>query len=488
MVIKNPSTFPKTSTLTNDLFALGVRAPDTNPEDVLINFTSILSSGGSGGLGHIIVDDSNIVYPQQSRLKFINELFLISDNASQNQTEIAFNTSNLMFKSDYLAPNGTISNQYGGLGTDITGLNGVLLLQGGVAIANKYELIGSGPPTPTDDSTQGFVVGSRWISGNNEWVATSVAAGNATWLTTTAGAGTGNRHTLQAAGTSLTPRTNLNFVGSGLTNIYDDPVNDATIVQIEQGDMTKGQYDANNDGYINLAAGGTGANNSLTKGLFGADGAGMPISFNYLELRAINPTAGNDIADGISIGTLWHNSSANRLFINSDATAGSAKWIELGRQIGQVDGANLLYANRQNQKIFSSNGTIQITHTDNASLNRTEIDIVAPSLQPTISHVLKAADTSFSIRDSDHGKYFILSGSHDVRFPSSSIATIRDGFQCSFILATSGSEISFVQEDTNSIVNGTGNKLSTQWRAVHAFYVATLNVPFGVWFIVGGLA
>lgn len=52
------------------------------------------------------------------------------------------------------------------------------------------------------------------------------------WVNVAAGAGSG--HTIQADGTPLTPRTNLNFIGAGVS-VSDDAGSDATIITIPGG-------------------------------------------------------------------------------------------------------------------------------------------------------------------------------------------------------------------------------------------------------------
>ncbi len=43
------------------------------------------------------------------------------------------------------------------------------------------------------------------------------------------------------------------------------------------------------------------------------------------------PTAGDDSADGFATGSLWLDTTANRLYWCASAAAGAATWIEVGR-------------------------------------------------------------------------------------------------------------------------------------------------------------
>jgi len=73
-------------------------------------------------------------------------------------------------------------------------------------------------PAVTDDSGDGYAIGSRWIntSTDEEFVATDVTVGAAVWLSTTA-AGAGSALTVADEGTPLaTDATTLDFVGDGV--------------------------------------------------------------------------------------------------------------------------------------------------------------------------------------------------------------------------------------------------------------------------------
>jgi len=67
--------------------------------------------------------------------------------------------------------------------------------------------------------------------------------------------GTGGGHTIEDEGTLLTQRTNLNFVGAGVT-VTDDAGNDATVVTIPGGGMTvtipTGSINSSNTTYVSI--------------------------------------------------------------------------------------------------------------------------------------------------------------------------------------------------------------------------------------------
>lgn len=86
-------------------------------------------------------------------------------------------------------------------------------------------------PTVNDDSSQGYRLGDRWFdtsNNNQEYALVDVTVGAANWQTVGSGTG-GSGHTIQVNGSSLTQRTNLNFIGvSG----SDSAGNNATEITI----------------------------------------------------------------------------------------------------------------------------------------------------------------------------------------------------------------------------------------------------------------
>ena len=50
--------------------------------------------------------------------------------------------------------------------------------------AAKHNYTADRAPGPADDITQGYTLGSRWLWGTQEWIATSTPAGAAAWIAT----------------------------------------------------------------------------------------------------------------------------------------------------------------------------------------------------------------------------------------------------------------------------------------------------------------
>jgi len=100
---------------------------------------------------------------------------------------------------------------------------------GGDATAIPIIFTGTASPTTTPS-----VVGDIFVdtTNNNVYIATGTST-SADWTEVTGG-GAGGGHTIQDEGVSLTQRTNLNFVGSGVT-VTDDSPNNTTLVTISTG-------------------------------------------------------------------------------------------------------------------------------------------------------------------------------------------------------------------------------------------------------------
>ena len=118
----------------------------------------------------------------------------------------------------------------------------------------KVKLDGTAAPGVSNDNTEGYAVGSRWIDITNdkEYVALDVSTGAAVWTETT-GAGGG-----ATAFTGLTD-TPANYTGSSLKHVRVN-VGETALEFVTLGgggDMLKATYDTDEDGDIDVAAGGT---------------------------------------------------------------------------------------------------------------------------------------------------------------------------------------------------------------------------------------
>lgn len=476
----NIATLPRSSTITPDLYLLGVRDPDGAAFNELILAQGSGTGGSGGGSGKILVDTNNTIFPNRPRLKLTSDVFVFFDDPGNDQTLLGFNTSVLMQKADYDSDGDNII----GLANGGTGLSvpsneaGLFGASDSGPVLYKTNYFANSIPTINDDSTEGYAIGSRWIFGPSEWLCTDATASNAKWSKTTGsgtGGGAGSNLNIQVGGINLPNRPNLNFLGSGLTLVYDDPANDAIIVQIEQGDMTKSVYDADLDNIIDAKAGGTGLDlaNSAEGFLYSLPQADTPpILLRQSFGTFAQPSSSSDASAGFGFGSLWLDRGNDSLWYNVDATPGNAQWQRIGKARTFFDDTiSLPYKEDLIFKGFSISQT-----TDAIIIEQSEnLAVVEWADNPL--------DSTLSLRDSLHGKTIRLAGTHDVLCPSSQTATIRDGFQINVILVTPNSTITFFPEDSNTTINGRSNILNEQWGSVHLSYDANQDVWYAIGFL-----
>jgi len=143
-----------------------------------------------------------------------------------------------------LTANGIIGRSYSEVKTDLS-LNYVENL--------KVKLDGTQAPTVNNDTDEGYAVGSRWfdVTNDKEYVCLDNTDGVAVWTETTQSGGGG-------AFTDLTD-TPANYTGSSLKHVRVN-VGETALEFVTLGgggDMLKATYDTDEDGDIDVAAGGT---------------------------------------------------------------------------------------------------------------------------------------------------------------------------------------------------------------------------------------
>lgn len=482
MPVITPADFPKTSSISNDLYFVAIQDPDGIAQNKLF---LAQAGGGSGSGGHIIVNSANLAFPNRARLRFASSEFVLTDDLANDQTNVSISSNAFLSKATFDSNNnGIIDIQAGGTGvallsTSIAGFFGTATSQGGVHY--RCNFTGTASPQPTDDSGLGYRIGSRWLYNGNEWVCTSATPGAATWAQTTgAGGGGGSSLQIQVAGNDLPIRPRLNFLGSGLTQVYDDPVGDATVVAIEQGDMLTSVYDSNNNGIIDIQAGGTGMDLEAepTGFVYNIAGFGTAVLRQNFTSTGI-PNNASDEGEGYGPGSLWIDGPGNGVYINKLATIDNAEWLRLGRHFEIQNSAGTNQAFRPALQ-FASTASVQMSVTQSAGATIVSASTV---VQP-VNWQTNASGATLAIRDSHHGATIKLSGTHDVLLPSSATATIRDGFQANLLLVTDSSTISFLPEDGGATVNGRTNVLSQRWGMVHLSYELATNS----WYVIGLLS
>ena len=114
----------------------------------------------------------------------------------------------------------------------------------------KDNLNASAAPTTSDDSSEGYAVGSRWLdtTNNQVYVALSVATNSAVWANLTA-SGSGSSTFINLTDTPSS------YSGNGGKYLLVNSSENAIVFDTPAGggDMTKSTYDTDNDGIVDSA-------------------------------------------------------------------------------------------------------------------------------------------------------------------------------------------------------------------------------------------
>jgi len=140
------------------------------------------------------------------------------------------------------------------------------------------------PPAVTNDSSQGYTIGSLWLdtSTNVLYHNTSPTVGAAVWYGNTSGA-------TVAATFPLTPYTGQMFYSS---------VTDLTYI-----------WDGNS--WIDIVSAGSGSSKTNYSG-------------------TVAPTVTDDSSAGYSVGSIWIDTAKNATYINVGSAVGAASWKQFG--------------------------------------------------------------------------------------------------------------------------------------------------------------
>ncbi len=152
-------------------------------------------------------------------------------------------------------------------------------------------------PLNTDDdtATPPFALGSRWINTltDDEWVCTVATTGAAKWVKTTEVSGTTDHSALS------------NLGADDHTQYHTDARGDARYAPIAH------PSDTNNPHAVTKAQVGLG-----------------DVENTKVNSSSSNPSGNDDSSAGYSIGSRWVNTNTNREFVCTDASVGSASWVE----------------------------------------------------------------------------------------------------------------------------------------------------------------
>jgi hypothetical protein len=184
-----------------------------------------------------------------------------SDTLTNKTIDSASNTITLAAG---VITSGTLGVVRGGTGAATLTQDGVLIGNGTNPVTAKlYNFTATIAPTTSNDNTQGYSTGSRWlnVSASREYICISAGTGAAVWVETT-NAGSASM-IIKDEGTNIpnTPHTALNFVGPGLT--ATDAGSGVAAITFSEAGLTLD----NLGGTLSVSKGGTGAS-TLTSGNF----------------------------------------------------------------------------------------------------------------------------------------------------------------------------------------------------------------------------
>lgn len=134
---------------------------------------------------------------------------------------------------------GILSLVKGGLGSNVSGFDGTLIISGGTASSIKNNYSATSAPTGAHDSSAGYAIGSNWIniSSGTAYICVDASIGAAVWTSSSAGS-----FSLDAdSGTSQTIEGGDTLTISGTANAIDTVVGATNTVTIDISNSYSGQ-------------------------------------------------------------------------------------------------------------------------------------------------------------------------------------------------------------------------------------------------------
>jgi hypothetical protein len=220
---------------------------------------------------------------------------------------------------------GTVPHEYGGLEANVSAYSGVPLISGGSTIELKYNRAGTTAPGPTNNTTQGYTVGSRWVDtvADEEYVCLESTSLTAVWKrTTVVDAGGGSASQLSELSDVATAPNTANYVlatPNGSSGEYSGRALAAADIpslpttKITSGTLLheRGGLEADVSSYAGIPLINNGATSQLKMNL-GATAA---------------PGVGNDNTQGYTVGSRWVNIQTGTEYVCVNTTTGAASWI-----------------------------------------------------------------------------------------------------------------------------------------------------------------
>lgn len=253
---------------------------------------------------------------------------------------------------------GTVPHEYGGLEADVSSYSGVPLISGGTTIQLKYNRAGTTAPGVTDDISEGYAVGSRWIDTTNdeEYVCLNADEGGAVWTRTTAVGGGGAAELSDLSDVGTAPNT-ANFV---LATPYDTtgPYSGRALVSDDIPNLPASKITS---GTFTHERGGLETDVSAYSGIpFINNGTTVNLKMN-LNANS-NPLVTDDINQGYRVGSRWvnlvtgdeyvcvNNASSGAVWAptTTGGTSGASSLADLSDVLGAAQTQNLVLATPAN--------------------------------------------------------------------------------------------------------------------------------------------
>ena len=189
------------------------------------NWITTSGTAMSGGGGGHVIQASGVSKPQRSKLNFIGNV-TVTDDSGNDATVVMITTSG-GGGGDVFGPASAVADNF----SSFNGTTGKLIKDSGKKasdFANSSHTHVEADLNLSDITTRNVTISGHGFAPKAPNDNTKFLRGDATWAVPSGGSG---GHTIQDEGSSLTARTNLNFVGSGVT-VTDDVGNNATKVTI----------------------------------------------------------------------------------------------------------------------------------------------------------------------------------------------------------------------------------------------------------------
>jgi hypothetical protein len=174
-----------------------------------------------------------------------------------------------------------------------------LTVAGQQVLTGKNNFAATSDPTTANDSTQGYSVGSRWINLTTQkhFICFSASTGAAVWI-----AGVKNNYVATSGPTSSNDSSQGYSVGSHWINTTPNPKRAYVCVNASTGAAVWRQVAFDLTNVLNTL-------------------------HNFAAIS--DPATSNDSSQGYSVGSVWVNTSTNKIFACFSASTGAAVWLQL---------------------------------------------------------------------------------------------------------------------------------------------------------------